>query len=168
MTMPTQCMNLHELSHLIFTWALRGPCQLIKGWWQLHPSPYVFFHSETSPVGTFPSSVKPHNISNSKDHQWARSWYEIFRTTRWHDLDLPGKVMWCYHSNREHHRYVKKVVRRGTEGVSGCLNRIRGCGISVGGCGCMLNIKTFAPNDAWVAVPLFITPLWCSITINIC
>lgn len=109
---------LHELSHWSYMWAMRGPCQLIRrGWWRLHPSPYGFFHSETSPVGTFPSSVKPENISNCKDHQWAKSWNEIFRATHWHELDLPGKVMLCYHGNREHHRYVKKVARRGAGGA---------------------------------------------------
>lgn len=113
----------------------------------------------------FPHPSNAENISNCKDQQWVENWYEIFRTTHWHELDLPGKVMWCYHGNREHHRYVKKVARRG---VRGRLNWIQACGISVGGCGCMLNIKIFSLNDAWVAVPLFITPLWCSITINIC
>lgn len=107
---PTHTMNLHELSHRTFMWALRGPCQLIKGRRPLHPSPYVFFVSEISPVRTFPSSVKPGKISSCRDHQWAGSRYQIFPTARWHELDLPGKVMWCCYGNKEHHRYVKKVA----------------------------------------------------------
>lgn len=115
-TMPIQSMNIHELSPWISARALRGPCRLIKGRWRLHPSPYVFFHSETSPVGTFPSSVKPENVSNCRDHQWVEDRCEIFRTAHWHELDLPGKVMRRYRGNGEHHRYVKKVARRGVEG----------------------------------------------------
>lgn len=109
---------VYKLSHCNFMRAMRGRCQLIRqGWLWLHPSPYIFFHSETSPVGTFPSSVKPENISNCKDHQWVESWNEIFQATHWHELDLPEKVMRCCHGNREHHRYVKKVARRGVGGA---------------------------------------------------
>lgn len=113
---------LHELSHWSFTGAMRGPCQLIRrGWWQLHPSPYVFFHpKDQSPVGTFPSSVKPRRtFPTAKTTVWAaETWNEIFSSnnTRWHELDLPGKVMRRYRGNREHHQYVKKGSQEGRKG----------------------------------------------------
>lgn len=57
-TMSTRSVNPFRWSRWTFVRVLRGACQLIKGWRQLHPSPHISFLSETGPVGTFPSSVK--------------------------------------------------------------------------------------------------------------
>lgn len=141
--------------------AMRGPCQLIRrGWWRLYPSPYVFFHPETKSswrISLIRQTWRTFPTAKTTDEWRAEPFKgnEIFQATHWHELDLPGKVMWCYHGNREHHRYVKKVARRG-EGFGGGGSKLNPwLRNSVGGCGCMLNIKIFSLNEVWGVAVLY-------------